>query len=343
MSDGLEFDLKTFSPIDVDSVVIERAIVGEGSYRSAVRLREVSAARPMSSEDTDTAASIRMNHYLTEEPDGGLRASVGVVIRDRISFGVTVPSLGGLVTERTTAPIGEEIVLSMVFDELQSTFTGFLDVLVEGEVQSFSISMPSSIGLESSSATEVRIQSTGLNHASGKIESWEMEPLSLRVGDFNGNNELDVSDLDALFTVVKDGVAIKLYDLTGDLDVTGEDIAVWVHDLANTYFGDANLDGEFNSADLVNVFTAGEYDDGVEGISTWGTGDWNADGEFDSSDLVLAFQDGGYDAGPRPAVVPEPSALGLLAAAGVGLGAGRRLRNATRPRQTFLSLARFDL
>ncbi|MCA9172511.1 MAG: dockerin type I repeat-containing protein [Planctomycetales bacterium] len=85
-----------------------------------------------------------------------------------------------------------------------------------------------------------------------------------------------------------------------------------------TWFGDANLDGEFNSTDLVVVFQAGVYEDSVLLNAGWSTGDWNGDGEFNSSDLVTAFQTGGYGQGPRDAVaasaVPEPStcvALGL--------------------------------
>ncbi len=79
-----------------------------------------------------------------------------------------------------------------------------------------------------------------------------------------------------------------------------------------TYFGDANLDGEFNSADLVQVFQAGEYEDGMENNSGWADGDWDGDGDFTSGDLVLAFQDGAYEQGPRVAAVPEPTAVWIL-------------------------------
>ena len=58
--------------------------------------------------------------------------------------------------------------------------------------------------------------------------------------------------------------------------------------------GDANYDGVFDSADLVQVFQAGQYEDMFTGNSSWETGDWNGDGEFDSSDLVVAFQSGTY-------------------------------------------------
>ena len=58
--------------------------------------------------------------------------------------------------------------------------------------------------------------------------------------------------------------------------------------------GDVNGDQVFNDQDLVHVFQAGEYEDGVEGNSTYGEGDWNRDGEFDSEDIVFVFTLGRY-------------------------------------------------
>ena len=58
--------------------------------------------------------------------------------------------------------------------------------------------------------------------------------------------------------------------------------------------GDVNGDGQFDSADLVAVFQAGEYEDAAFGNSMFGEGDWNGDGDFSTADLVLAFQMGGF-------------------------------------------------
>jgi hypothetical protein len=152
-------------------------------------------------------------------------------------------------------------------------------------------------------------------------------------GDFNNNGSLDAGDIDLLSAAVRQGPYEARLDLNSDGTLDQADRSLWVNTLANTYFGDSNLDKEFNSADFVLVFQAGQYEDAVALNSTWGTGDWNGDGEFNSTDFVLAFQEGGYEKGPRPGVagVPEPSsvllmALGLLSIVGRG---GRMLRSRT--------------
>ena len=58
--------------------------------------------------------------------------------------------------------------------------------------------------------------------------------------------------------------------------------------------GDSNLDGVFNSADLVTIFAAGEFEDLTASNSTWEEGDWNGDGDFDTKDLIAAFQTNSY-------------------------------------------------
>ncbi len=150
------------------------------------------------------------------------------------------------------------------------------------------------------------------------------------IGDFNRNGVLDAPDIDLLSAEVREPTGNLEYDLNGDEDVTNEDRIIWVTDpnLANTYFGDANLDGQFNTGDFVLVLSAGEYEDGIPENSTWATGDWNGDADFDTGDLVLALSDGGYELGPRAGVlaVPEPSSI-LLALIGLGLLAVNRRRS----------------
>ncbi|MCA9218656.1 MAG: hypothetical protein KDB27_36555, partial [Planctomycetales bacterium] len=72
------------------------------------------------------------------------------------------------------------------------------------------------------------------------------------------------------------------------------DLRFLVKHLIGTSFGDSNLDLVFDSSDLLAVFQVAEYEDDIQGNSTWADGDWDGDGDFGTSDLVLAFQDAGF-------------------------------------------------
>ena len=61
---------------------------------------------------------------------------------------------------------------------------------------------------------------------------------------------------------------------------------------SSALYGDANLDGDFNSMDLVQVLRAGKYE--TSQTAEWSEGDWNLDGVFDRKDLVAALQRGAY-------------------------------------------------
>ena len=130
-------------------------------------------------------------------------------------------------------------------------------------------------------------------------------------GDFDGNDKLDANDIDLLSEAV--GSSGVHFDLDENGHVDHHDREIWITDLSNSYFGDANLDGEFNSGDLVQAFQRGEYEDSIASNSGWADGDWNGDKEFDSGDFVLAFQTGGYEMGRRSSIanVPEPNTLAL--------------------------------
>lgn len=135
------------------------------------------------------------------------------------------------------------------------------------------------------------------------------------LGDFNLDGVLDATDIDLLSAAVREQSADALFDVDGDGEVSKNDRAFWVNDLKRTYFGDANLDGQFDSSDFVQALQFGEYDDELVGNSTWASGDFNGDSEFDSGDLVVAFQVGAYEQGPRPPLalsVPEPTSYLLV-------------------------------
>jgi len=144
---------------------------------------------------------------------------------------------------------------------------------------------------------------------------------SVYVADLNGDGDLDVvsassaddkiawyENTDAqgtfgpqqIITTGADG-ARSVYaadlDADGDVDLLSTAFASGQLDwYENRLIGDSNNDGLFNSSDLVKVFQAGEYEDDVDGNSTFDEGDWNLDGDFTSSDMVMAFQTGLYEA-----------------------------------------------
>jgi hypothetical protein len=145
-------------------------------------------------------------------------------------------------------------------------------------------------------------------------------------GDFDGNGSLTNVDIDMLAAEVRAGTNMAKFDVTSDNLVNKADQDQWVNVLKKTWYGDANLDGLFNSGDLVSVFTVGEYEDATAGNSGWADGDWNGDADFNSGDFVEAFSAGGYEQGPRQAIaaVPEPTGAALLligaVLASLGLG-----------------------
>ncbi len=147
-------------------------------------------------------------------------------------------------------------------------------------------------------------------------------------GDFSGDQELGVDDIELLIAALRTNSSDLIYDLDADQSVDSKDLGLWVKELFGTYLGDVNLDGEFNSSDLVSALSSGQYEDNVTGNSTWVTGDWDADGDFTSSDLVEALAGGAYEQGPRAAVsaVPEPSGMAIMTIAILALASASRSR-----------------
>ncbi len=134
-------------------------------------------------------------------------------------------------------------------------------------------------------------------------------------GDFDANSILDDNDLNLLARELQVSNRVSFFNLNGDTAVDGGDFTAWVKAIRRSWIGDTNLDGVFDSQDLLEAFQAGLFEDSQEKNAKWRTGDWNGDSEFDNQDLIAAFQDGGYDAGPRPVAVPEPAgAMFLLVA-----------------------------
>jgi hypothetical protein len=114
-------------------------------------------------------------------------------------------------------------------------------------------------------------------------QTWHLTRLNRAI---NGPGRYELT-IDALSSGIADAAGNPLVD---DYSISWTD---------SRGAGDANLDGVFNSRDLVVIFQAGEYEDRIPGNSTWSDGDWDGDGDFTSSDLVQAFQTGKYSHAAR--------------------------------------------
>jgi hypothetical protein len=143
------------------------------------------------------------------------------------------------------------------------------------------------------------------------------------LGDVDRDGQLTAKDIDLIAEAIRKRDDASDYDMNGDGFVNRLDHDAWVKDIQGAWLGDANLDGDFNSGDLVMVFQAGTYETGEQ--AGWARGDWTGDQVFDSADFVAAFQDGGYELGVRAAVraVPEPTSAALML---IGIIATSRLR-----------------
>ena len=109
------------------------------------------------------------------------------------------------------------------------------------------------------------------------IDSWSPD-----AGDFNGDDVLDLADVEVLTDLIQPGFfespgrwryEIFDVDLNGTVDLA--DLDRWVIALAQTWYGDANLDGEFNTTDLISVFSTNKFETGETAL--WEEGDWNGD------------------------------------------------------------------
>lgn len=135
--------------------------------------------------------------------------------------------------------------------------------------------------------------------------------------DVNGDSLCDAIDIDVLSQAILEGDTNPIFDRDGNGAVDGADRKHYIEVDLFTWIGDSNLDGQFGSQDLVDVFVAGVYEDDIDSNAGWAAGDWSGDLNFTSQDLVDAFVSGGYELGPRSpmaatAAVPEPSSFVLI-------------------------------
>lgn len=105
--------------------------------------------------------------------------------------------------------------------------------------------------------------------------------------DFTNDGELTAGDIDRLFAAIRANEQSPEFDLNQDGRVDHQDADRLIRHEFQSAVGDANLDGVFDTNDIILVFQSGKFQRGTE--ATWESGDWNGDGYFDTSDLIAAF------------------------------------------------------
>lgn len=142
-----------------------------------------------------------------------------------------------------------------------------------------------------------------------EIGDFRLEPACIVLSvanpsDFNRDGVVDVNGID-LFTANR-GNADLAFDGNRDGLVNQSDFDALVKVELNTFFGDADLDGEINRGDLVQVFQEDNYE--VDMDAGWAQGDWTGD---TLRRFRLRVSRRRIRKGPRIAVnaVPEPSSI----------------------------------
>ncbi len=120
-------------------------------------------------------------------------------------------------------------------------------------------------------------------------------------GDVTEDGRVDAADIDLVCQAIRELDSRAEFDLDLDGLVNRADYDYLIQAILQTRAGDADLNGVFDSGDLVAVFISAEYEDDSPENSTWAEGDWDCDGDFTSADLVAAFIQGQYARASGPA------------------------------------------
>ena len=118
---------------------------------------------------------------------------------------------------------------------------------------------------------------------------------------------VNATDIDALLGAIQNDSSDPLFDLNADTMVDGADAAT-LFDILGTQFGDANLDGQVNAADLA------VWQTNYGSSGGWAAGDFNGNAVVDGRDFLIWQRYAGFTGGLLAEViaVPEPTSAALL-------------------------------
>jgi len=143
----------------------------------------------------------------------------------------------------------------------------------------------------------------------GGVYGLEANPDHIINGDFDGDKEVDASDIDMLAAEIRGAANTQTYDLTGDGLIDLADLDKLVCDILGTQYGDANLNGIVDFDDFTLMASS------FGQAASWQNGDFDGNGMNNLADFGLL----NYNYGKNHAVLtpgastPEPSTSLLIA------------------------------
>ena len=218
---------------------VGKRIVGESSYVQEIRLKDLSLDE-VTDDVFGQGSVVSVRHFFT----AGVR-------RSRVAVSLAEPGTTDPIWQLVVQPFGSEpvtayiprsddILLSIQYNQRSSIFSA----TYEPNDGSVPIVLATALDVELSPDSIIEfVASNDGTTIDGILHSWSLVPTSEMEGDFNGSGEFDVGDIDLLSIAIRDGD--ESFDLNSDSAVDTDDLAFWIHDLKNTFVGDANLDGEF--------------------------------------------------------------------------------------------------
>ena len=135
-------------------------------------------------------------------------------------------------------------------------------------------------------------------------------------GDFNGDGNLDCTDVDVLTLAISTSSSDPQYDVNGDGQINVADLNYWILTLKQTFLGDANLDFVVDGRDF-NIWNSNKF----SFTPAWCSGDFDADGVVDGADFNIWNANKFQATSPRPVMTHAEMVAGLAVEPRQGLAA----------------------